>query len=71
MNTVSLFNHKKNFRANSCAYEGPLTFAEVAELSAECELAPREIVPERSVKSPLTFVVPAQQIIASISRFVE
>ena len=71
MKTASLFNHKKNSKANSCAYERPLTFAEVAELSAECELARREIVPAKSVKSPLTFVVPAQQIIASISRFVE
>jgi hypothetical protein len=71
MKTVSLFNHKKNLKANSCAYERPLTFAEVAELSAECELARSEIVPAKSVKSPLTFVVPAQQIIASISRFVE
>jgi hypothetical protein len=71
MKAACLFNHKKNFRANSHAYERPLTFAEVAELSAECELARREIVPARFVKPPLTFIVPAQQIIASISRFVE
>jgi hypothetical protein len=71
MKTVSLFNHKKNFKRCSRVFERALTFAEIAQLSHECELARREIVPAKSVKPPLTFVVPAQQIIASVSRFVE
>ncbi|MBV8350989.1 MAG: hypothetical protein JOZ21_01780 [Verrucomicrobia bacterium] len=52
-------------------FERPMTFAELAELSEKCDLwSVKERAPEWN-KRPLTFVVPAVQLVASISRFVE
>jgi hypothetical protein len=71
MKILSLLNQKKNFNVVPCSFERPLTFTEIAELSEQCEWARRKILSAKSVKPPLTFIVPAQQVIASISRFVE
>jgi len=52
-------------------FERPMTFAELAELSEKCDLwSVRERAPEWNSR-PLTFVIPAVQMVASISRFVE
>ena len=52
-------------------YERPLTFAELAELSEKCDLwSVQERAPDWNSR-PLTFVVPAIQLVASVSRFVE
>ena len=51
-------------------FEGPLSFAEILELSEKCDLW--DIEKERKTFSrPLTFVVPATQVVASFSRIVE
>jgi hypothetical protein len=51
-------------------FEGPLSLAEVVELSEKCGLW--DIEKERkSFSRPLTFVVPATQVVASFSRIVE
>jgi hypothetical protein len=52
-------------------FERPLKFAEIAELSEKCDLWD---VGKRAAKRqnlPFTFAVPAVQLVASISRFVE
>jgi hypothetical protein len=69
MKTVSLFNNKKSF--NPCSFEPSLTFKEIAKLSEECESARPKLLSAKPFMTPLTFVVPAQQVVASISRFVE
>jgi hypothetical protein len=69
MKTVSLFNNEKSF--DPCSFEPSLTFREIAELSEQCESARPKPLSAKSFKPPLTFVVPAQQVVASISRFVE
>ena len=52
-------------------YERPLTFAELAELSEKCDLwSVKERAPDWNSRS-LTFVVPAVQLVASVSRVVE
>ena len=52
-------------------YERPMTFAELAELSEKCALwSVKERAPDWNSR-PLTFVVPAIQLLASVSRFVE
>jgi hypothetical protein len=53
-------------------YERPMTFAELAELSEKkCDLwSVKERAPDWNSR-PLTFVVPAIQLVASVSRFVE
>jgi len=52
-------------------FERPMTFAELAELSEKCDLwSVRERAPEWNSRL-LTFVIPAVQMVASISRFVE
>jgi hypothetical protein len=51
-------------------FEGPLSFAEILELSEKCDLW--DIEKERKTFSrSLTFVVPATQRVASFSRIVE
>ena len=51
--------------------ERPLKFAEIAALSEKCDLwNPRKHEAKRT-NQPLTFVVPAFQLVASISRYVE
>ena len=55
----------------ACNFDRPLTFSEIAELSELCHPLYRKIRPGNSFAPPLTFVVPAQQFVASISRFVE
>jgi hypothetical protein len=71
MNTVTLFNNKKRFDVDSCSFERSFTFGEIAKLSEECESTYLRIRAGNSFTPPLTFVVPAQQVVASISRFVE
>jgi hypothetical protein len=71
MKIVTLFNNKKHFDIAPCSFERSLTFREIAELPEECESVYRKIRSENSFTPPLTFVVPAQQVVASISRFVE
>jgi hypothetical protein len=52
-------------------FERPMTFAELAELSEKCDLwSVKQRAPEWNSR-PLTFVIPAVQMVASISRFVE
>ena len=52
-------------------FERPMTFAELAELSEKCDLwGVKERAPDWKGR-PLTFVVPAIQMVASVSRFVE
>jgi hypothetical protein len=58
-------------RIAACNFELPLNFKEIAELSERCEPIYRKIRATNSFTPPLTFVVPAYQLVASISRFVE
>jgi hypothetical protein len=51
--------------------ERPLRLAEIAELSEKCDLWNPRKHPEKRTDQPLTFVIPAFQLVASISRFVE
>jgi len=52
-------------------FERPMTFAELAELSDKCDLwNVKERAPDWNNRS-LTFVVPAVQLVVSISRVVE
>jgi len=79
MNTKSVFlSRQSNTVACECSvaalskrlYERSLTIAEVVELSEKCGLW--EIEKEtKSYSRPLTFVVPANQVFASVSRIVE
>jgi hypothetical protein len=55
----------------ACNFDRPLTFSEIAELSELCKPLYAEKHSRNSYVSPLTFVVPAQQVVASISRLVE
>jgi hypothetical protein len=51
--------------------ERPLKLAEIAALSEKCDLwNPRKHAAKRT-DQPLTFVIPAFQLVASISRYVE
>jgi hypothetical protein len=52
-------------------YERSLTFTEIAELSEKCGPWSSEKDPGKPLDRPLTFVVPAFQLVASVSRFVE
>jgi hypothetical protein len=73
MKSVTLSETKRLFDdpVAACNFDRPLTFYEIAELSELCKPLYREIRPGNSFAPPLTFVVPAQQVVASISRFVE
>jgi len=51
--------------------ERPLSFAEIAALSEKCDLWNIKTRAAKPYNRPLTFVVPAVQLVASISRFVE
>jgi len=51
--------------------ERTLTFAEIVELSEKCGLWEIEKEVKKTSNRPLTFVVPANQVFASISRIVE
>ena len=53
------------------SFERPLTFAEIAELSERFELPNLKQYAASRAGGPITFVVPAFQLVASISRFVE
>jgi hypothetical protein len=55
----------------ACNFDRPLTFSKIAELSELCEPLYSKTHSRNSFASPLTFVVPAYQVVASISRFVE
>ncbi|HWY93461.1 MAG TPA: hypothetical protein VNY04_11220 [Chthoniobacterales bacterium] len=73
MKTVNPSNNEKLLtdRIAACNFELPLNFKEIAELSERCEPIYRKIRATNSFTPPLTFVVPAYQLVASISRFVE
>jgi hypothetical protein len=51
--------------------ELPLTFADIADLSDQCDLWELETPVRTTHKPPVTFTVPTAQLIASISRVVE
>jgi hypothetical protein len=51
-------------------FERQLTFVEIAELSEKCGLWNIEKEAKKTVR-PLTFTVPAMQIVTSVSRIVE
>jgi len=51
--------------------ERPLNLAEAAALSEKCDLWNPRKHAEKRTNHPLTFVVPAFQLVASISRYVE
>ena len=55
----------------ACNFDRPLTFSEIAELSGLCKPLFCKTRSANSFAPPLTFVVPAHQVVASISRFVE
>ena len=73
METVNLFSNEKHHHKNSapCVFERTLSFGEIAELSEQCESVPRKVRSIDRFTPPVTFVVPAYQVVASISRFVE
>ena len=52
-------------------FERTLNFAEIAELSEKCGLWDIGKYAAKTLKRPLTFVVPATQLFASVSRRVE
>jgi hypothetical protein len=53
------------------AFERPLTFAEIVDLSEKCDLWEVETASIRAPKPPMTFTIPTTQMFASISRVVE
>jgi len=73
MKSVTLPENKRLFDdpVAACNFDRPLTFSEIAQLSELCAPLYRKIRPGKSFAAPLTFVVPAHQVVASISRFVE
>jgi hypothetical protein len=73
MKTVDLFTSEKLHHKNDvpCVFERTLTFGEIAELSEQCETVYRKVRFSDRFTPPLTFFVPAYQVVASISRFVE
>jgi hypothetical protein len=52
-------------------FERSLTFVEIAELSEKCGLWNVEKAGNKRVRRPLTFTVPAMQLVTSVSRLVE
>jgi hypothetical protein len=52
-------------------FERTLTFSEIVELSEKCGLWDIEKENRKSFRRPLTFVIPATQVVASLSRIVE
>jgi hypothetical protein len=52
-------------------FERSLTFEEIAELSEKCGLWNIEKEGSKSTRRPLTFTVPAMQLVTSVSRLVE
>jgi hypothetical protein len=73
MKTVNSFSNEKRHHENNapCVLERTLTFGEIAELSEQCEAVQREVRSVDRFSPPLTFVVPAYQVVASISRLAE
>ena len=73
MKFVTLPENKSRFDdpIASCNFDRALTFSEIAELSELCKPLYTETHSRNSYVSPLTFVLPAQQVVASISRLVE
>ena len=52
-------------------FERPMTFAEIATLTEKCDLWKLDMREAKPRNDPFTFVVPAFQLVVSISRFVE
>jgi hypothetical protein len=48
-----------------------LTFAEIADLSDQCDLWELDTTARKMPKPPVTFTVPTAQLFASISRIIE
>jgi hypothetical protein len=80
MNTKSvILNKRSSTAACECSvaalskrlYERTLTISEVVELSEKCGLWEIEKETKKSYSRPFTFVVPANQLFASVSRIVE
>jgi hypothetical protein len=73
MKTANLSKYRKPLtdRIAACNFERPLSFQQIAELSEQCEPVYRKVRATNSFTPPLTFVVPAYQLFASVSRFVE
>ena len=73
MKTVTLSENKRRFDETvaMCNFDRPLTFSEIAELSDVCKPLYFQKRPDSSFAAPLTFIVPAHQVVASVSRFVE
>jgi hypothetical protein len=73
MKSVTLPEDKRLFEdpVAACNFDRPLTFSEIAQLSDLCAPLYGKIRPGKSFAAPLTFVVPAHQVVASVSRFVE
>jgi hypothetical protein len=72
MKSVTLPENKRRFDpVAACNFDRPLAFSEIAQLSELCAPLYRKIRPGKSFAAPLTFVVPAHQVVTSISRFVE
>ncbi len=72
MNTLFPSNRTEcSAAALSKLLERPLKFAEIAAFSAKCDLSDLEKRPAERTNHPFTVVVPAYQLVASLSRFVE
>ena len=71
MNTLLSSNRTECYAALAKVLEGPLKFAEIAALSEKCDLQNLEKRAAERKNHPFTVVVPAYQLVASISRFVE
>jgi hypothetical protein len=71
---ISLDSNQKSALSSSigsCSFDRSMTLEEIAELSERCLPVYRRFRSGNTFVPPLTFVVPAHQIVASISRFVE
>jgi hypothetical protein len=73
MNTSSPSNSSECSAAtlSQRLYERPMTFAEIATLSEKCNLWNLEKRAEKPRNDRFTFLVPAFQLVVSISRLVE
>jgi len=73
MKTVTLSENKRRFDETvaMCNFDRPLAFSEIAELSDVCKPLYLQKRPDGSFAAPLTFIVLAHQVVASVSRFVE
>jgi hypothetical protein len=80
MNTTYLpVNRSSKSTARECSpaylserlFEGPITFAEIADLAEKCDLWEVDSPSAKDRRPPVTFTIPTAQFFASISRVVE